>query len=94
MSDLTKYIDLLKIQIKKRKGQRSGTFSTFGKEYPHARNIIIRDYLDDKIVFLLILFLKKLKIFKLIPQAVFAGMIIAIKSSCSFMGKPQSLNLR
>lgn len=51
MSDLTKYIDLLKIQIKKRKGQRSGTFSTFGKEYPHARNIIIRDYLDDKIVF-------------------------------------------
>lgn len=48
MNDFSDFFNLLKIQIKKSKGDRWAVFSTFGEQFPKARNIILRDLIDQK----------------------------------------------
>lgn len=53
MSEYNELIDIFKIQLKKPKGENWAVLGTNSLEdnYPKIRNIILREYRDDKIVF-------------------------------------------
>lgn len=42
--------DCFKIQILKQKGENWAVFGTFGKDYPKLRNVVLRQYEDNKII--------------------------------------------
>ena len=47
------FLDLFQKEILKKKGHRWATLSTFGTDYPHSRNIILRKFVreENKLIF-------------------------------------------
>lgn len=51
MINLDELLEIFSIQLKKHKGDSWATLGTFSDTYPRLRNIIIRDYKENKLIF-------------------------------------------